>query len=87
MWHISMSLDTEVVIHITVRVFKAGRISAYTGHDGAVVMSSANGLVGTGIASQYRLQPRAGFKGTMGRGMATAPSSLSLTSNRVTTNY
>ena len=29
--------------------------------DGTVVMSSANGLVGTGFASQYRLQPRAGF--------------------------
>ena len=32
-----------------------------TGPDGAVVMSSANGLVGTGFASRYRLQPRAGF--------------------------
>ena len=32
-----------------------------TGPDGAVVMSSANGLVGTGFVSQYRLQPRAGF--------------------------
>ena len=28
---------------------------------GAVVMSSANGLVGTGFASRYRLQPRAGY--------------------------
>ena len=28
--------------------------------DGAVVMSSANGLVGTGFASRYQLQPRAG---------------------------
>ena len=26
--------------------------------DGAVVMSSANGLVGTGFASRYRLEPR-----------------------------
>ena len=26
-----------------------------TGHDGAVAKSSANGLVGTGFASQYRL--------------------------------
>ena len=33
-----------------------------TGPDGAVVMSSANGLVGTEFASRYRLQPRAGFK-------------------------
>ena len=29
-----------------------------TGPDGAVAMSSTNGLVGTGFASQYRLQPR-----------------------------
>ena len=27
----------------------------------AVVVSSTNGLVGTGFASRYRLQPRAGF--------------------------
>ena len=32
-----------------------------TSPDGAVVMSSANGLVGTGFTSQYWLQPRAGF--------------------------
>ena len=32
-----------------------------TGSDCAVVMSSANVLVGTGFASRYRLQPRAGF--------------------------
>ena len=32
-----------------------------TGPDGTVVMSSANGLVGTGFASQYWLQPRSGF--------------------------
>ena len=54
----------------------------------AVVMTSANGLVGTGFVSRYRLQPRAGFfKGPMGRCMATTPSSFSITSNRVTTNY
>ena len=29
--------------------------------DGIVAMSPANGLVDTGFASQYRLQPRAGF--------------------------
>ena len=58
-----------------------------TGPDGAVAMSSANGLVGTGFTSRYRLQPRAGFKDPMGRCKATTPSSLSLTSNRVTTNY
>ena len=32
-----------------------------TGPDGAVVMPSANSLVGTGFVSRYRLQPRAGF--------------------------
>ena len=36
---------------------------------------------------KYRLQYRAGFKVPMGRCMATTPSSFSLTSNRVTTNY
>ena len=48
-------------------------------------MSSGNGLVGTGFASQYRLNTERGFKGPMG--MATTPSSLSLTSNRVATDY
>ena len=32
-----------------------------TGLDGAVVMSSVNGLVGTGFAYRCGLQPRAGF--------------------------
>ena len=32
-----------------------------TGPDGAVAMLSDNGLVGTGFASRYRFQPRAGF--------------------------
>ena len=58
-----------------------------TGLDGAVAMSSVNGLIGTGFASQYRLQPKRGFKGPIGRCKETTPSSLSLTSNRVTTNY
>ena len=31
------------------------------GSDGAVAMSSANGLVGTGFASRFRLQCRVGF--------------------------
>ena len=52
-----------------------------SGPDGGVVMSSANGLVGTGFTSRYRLQPGACFKGPMGRRKATTPSSLSLTSN------
>ena len=33
----------------------------HIGPYGAVVMSSANGLEGTGFASRYWLQPRAGF--------------------------
>ena len=33
----------------------------YTGPDGAVAMSSAHGLVGTGFASRYRLQKPDGF--------------------------
>ena len=58
-----------------------------TSPDGVVAMTSANGLVGTGFASRYRLQPRTIFKHPMGRCKATTPSSLSLTSNRVTTKY
>ena len=53
--------------------------------DGAVAISLANGLVGTGFASQYWLQPRVDFKGPVGRCKATTPSSFSLTSNRFTT--
>ena len=34
----------------------------HTSSDGAVAVLLSNGLVGTGFASQYRLQPRAGFK-------------------------
>ena len=33
----------------------------YASPDGAVAKSLANGLVGTGFVSRYRLQPRAGF--------------------------
>ena len=43
-------------------------------------MSSDNGLVGTWFASRYWI-----CKGTVGRGKATTPSSLSLTFNKVTT--
>ena len=32
-----------------------------TRHDGAVAMSSANGLVGTGFVFRYRPQTRVGF--------------------------
>ena len=56
-----------------------------TGPAGAVAKSSANGLVGTGFAS--RSNPERVFKDPMGRCKATTPSSLSLTSNRFTTNY
>ena len=46
-------------IYIYTRSFAANRKE--TGADGAVVMSLANRLVGTGLASRYRLQSRAGF--------------------------
>ena len=55
--------------------------------DGAVVKLSANGLVGTGFASRYRSNQELAFKGPLSRRKATTPSSLSLTSKRVTTNY
>ena len=55
---------------------------------GSVVKSSANGLVSTWFASHYQLEPKAGIlKAQLGRCMATIPTSFSLTSNRVTTNY
>ena len=54
----------------------------------AMAKSSVNGLVGIGFASRYRLKPRTSFfKGPMGRCTAISPFSLSITSNRVTTNY
>ena len=56
-------------------------------NDGAVVMSSANGLVGTGSYLGTGSNPERVFKGPVGRCMATTPSSFSLTSNRVTTKY
>ena len=37
----------------------SGRV--LTGLNGTVAMSSVDGLVGTGFASWYRLQPRADF--------------------------
>ena len=52
-----------------------------TGPNGAVAMSSTNGLIGTGS------NPEQVFKAPMGRCKTTTPSSLSLNSNRVTTNY
>ena len=53
-----------------------------------LAMTLANGLIGTGFASQYRLQHSRFLKGPVGRCKAYTPSSLSLslTSNRVTTN-
>ena len=71
-------LDKESCVH---------NVYQHTGPDGAMVMSSVNGLVGTGFASRYWPNPERVFKTPVGRCMATAPSSLSLTSNRVTTNY
>ena len=59
---------------LAVHVFKA--------HDGVVAMSSANGLVGPGFASN----PEWVCKRPMDS-KATTRSSFSLTSIRVTTNY
>ena len=44
--------------------------------DDAVALLSANGLVGTGFASQYRPNPEQVFKGPMDRCTVTTPSSL-----------
>ena len=55
--------------------------------NGEVAKSSAKRLVGTGFVSWYWLQPKQVFKGPMSRCKATTPSSFSLISNRVTTNY
>ena len=62
-------------------------VGASISPDGAVAISLANRLVGTGFILRYQLQPRAGFSGSMGRCKATIPTSFSLTFNRVTTNY
>ena len=59
-------------------------IGIITRPDRAVAMSSANGLIGNGIASRY---PEQVFKGPFGRCKTTTASSFPLTSNRVTTNY
>ena len=47
-----------------------------------LVMWSAYMLVGTKFVSQYRLQPRAGLKGSVGRWKVTTLSSPFLTSNK-----
>ena len=52
---IMFNLKTGLVVYA---IYSDGNLS---GPDGAVAMSSANGLVGTGFASAYRLEPRAGF--------------------------
>ena len=39
---------------------KNGDATSLAGSDGTVATSSENGLISTGFASQYRLQPRAG---------------------------
>ena len=51
--------------------------------DGAVAMSLANGLVGTGFVSPTQK----GFLKAQWVGVRPLHPSLSLTSNRVTTNY
>ena len=47
----------------TIKIYMSchGSFSFNTGPDGAVAMSSANGQVGTGVASRCWLQPGAGF--------------------------
>ena len=58
------------MINIYVISLMGGQIKSYlqvcymiviTGPNGAVVMSLANGLVGTGFAPRHRLQPRVGI--------------------------
>ena len=58
-----------------------------TGPDGTVAMSLANGLVVLGSHLDTVSNPEQVFKGPVGRCKAITPSSFSLTSNRVTTNY
>ena len=43
-------------------VTKCAILVFLTGPNGAVAKFVANGLVGTGFASRYRLQPRVDFK-------------------------
>ena len=49
---------TVISGHITNR---DGNTAQTTELDGAVAKSSVNGLIGTGFASRYRLQPRTGL--------------------------
>ena len=58
-----------------------------TSPDGAVVMPSATGLVATESHLGTGSNPERVFKGPFGRCKATTPSSFSLTSDRVNTNY
>ena len=62
-------------------------ISQSQAHDAAVAKPSVNALVGMGSHLGTGSNPERVFKGSMGRCKVTTPSSLSLTSNRVTTNY
>ena len=53
---------TDIYISHILAMYKAHKraVNANSPY-GAVAKSSASGLVGTGFASQYRLQPRVGF--------------------------
>ena len=63
-------------------------LATITGPNGAVAISSANGLVGTGFASGYRIQPGRVFKDPMVKCKATLIPLLShLPLNTITTNY
>ena len=48
-------------IHTDTHTLTGSVLFIGTGPDGAVAMSSACGLIGTGFTSQYQLQPRVGF--------------------------
>ena len=79
---LSVSQLIAVVLPLVINVTLSKYYS--TGPIGAV----ANGQVGTGFSSRYRLQSKVGFlKYPIGICTATTAFSFSLTSNRVTTNY
>ena len=72
------SAHTEVE-DLSSRYMNGSNVYDQCGHDTRLLHPSK-------YTSRYQLQPRADFKGPMGRCKATTPSYLSLTSNKVTTN-
>ena len=70
---------------VLMRVINESEI--FTGSDGAVPMSSANGMAGVWVRISVPVPIQSWYLKTQwGMCGATTPSSLSLTSNRVTTN-